>query len=305
MDPHPHIQIGLATLLAAFSILIVGCSPERSKELKSPANADVYHDESGIVLRIYTKYPVTLPFDKDSNYIGRVENRSKRHLSLVNSPISEELVASFSYQTWEDAQRGIVPKLALWDDILAIADVSLAPGQAMEFRSNFVPGTILPRQGRCRLILQTGAESLAYSNWIDLRVEPGASGKSLADVQTQWDPNRTTEFFVVTTPSSKWVCARPLYQHIPSGLDSTRHTTVCPMPEGELPEIVPDPERRQAAIIFRNHPNMTTYYNPLIDYYRSEPWPVGHIAADIHCKPIPIDDRSPLGFPIELFDPKR
>ena len=116
MSSPPHIQIGLATLLAAFSILIVGCSPERSKELKSPANANVYHDESGIVLRIYTKYPVTLPFDKDSNYIGRVENKSKRHLPLVNSRISEELVASFSYQTWEDAQRGIAPKHVLWGD---------------------------------------------------------------------------------------------------------------------------------------------------------------------------------------------
>jgi hypothetical protein len=74
------------------------------------------------------------------------------------------------------------------------------------------------------------------------------------------------------------------------------------MPDGEIPTITPDIARRQDAIEFPKHPRANTYYNPLIAWFRSTPWPIGQIAITVHGTPIPADSVSPLEFPLELFN---
>jgi hypothetical protein len=260
-------------------------------------------DDSGIAIRIYARLPVALAFEWEHTCIIRIENRSNMEYPLLSQPPDDDSI-QFQTQTFEQAQKGEEPDLNEWSKIIDQAELYLKPGQAVEMTGTRV-GTQLSQNGLSRVVLQTGEDSVIYSNWVDLKFEPCSTMLPIATLQLKPSSMSTTEFLTVTTPSGKWLCCRSLYQgrQLIGGLEvaQPRLTTLCLMPKGDIPDITPDIERRQAAISFPDHATPTIYYNALFGLCRSNPWPVGHSGVDFILKPMPIDADSPLEFPESLF----
>jgi hypothetical protein len=76
---------------------------------------------------------------------------------------------------------------------------------------------------------------------------------------------------------------------------------ICPVPDDETPRIVGDESRRQVAITFDAHREMSVFFCGVMALSRKRPWPVGHVGADFVAKAIAVDAPSPLEFPMELF----
>jgi len=261
-------------------------------------NAEEPNRQNEVEIRVHVPYTERLENEQFHRMIVRIENHGETPLILLTD--RDEGIAEFAQfrsQTREDVANGTPPSYSPWDGVKQHADLSIPSGQAIEMIGGSAMGVNLPPNGESRLVFQIGPDELVYSNWVDLKTIPAQDISDWPVIATeQLTPGETglNEFLIGTTPTGKWLFRRPVW-------NKSIFSRVCPLPGGETPNIVGDPNKWQAAAVFESHPDATTYFSGALGISRSTPWPDHHRGADFINKPIPVDTPSPLEFPMELF----
>ena len=264
--------------------------------------------DSEIRIRIHVPSADRLMNEKFHNYVVRIENRTQNSIPVlstltymgdgINVPIQLRI------QTRADVNSGIPDSLDDWAAITRQAKPSemmthpsmLEGGKAVELIMDYAAVGLLP-DGESRIACQVGPDQVVYSNWVNIKTLPAEDPANWQIIETNMEVAKSGWAYDFLL--SQGQLGKILYGRSTQYKDSIRR--ICYCPEGEMPVITADRNKSQAVIRFPNHAEKTLYYNALIGYSKSTPWPDDVKAADLSGKFIPVDAPSPLAFPLSLF----
>ena len=270
-------------------------------------------DGDQIKVRIHVPYLDRLENESWTKLVARIENRSQSFLPILwsGNPDKEFTYiggpkehSQFLLQTKSDSSEPAAVASFNWENITGWADSGVASGQAIEFIT--CRGLHLPKQsGEYRFAFKTGPDKVIYSNWVKLTQYPAQDHTAwpvLATVQTTLGESGFDHFLIGETPSGKWLFRSPA-NPIPE-YDKRGYFRIYPLSDVDVLEVSGDYKRSQ-AIIRLSGSGKPIYYNARLGVSRSTPWPEGNTGGDFNNKPIPVDDPSPLEFPLGLFEDGR